>query len=322
MEPDVTTGQRFRYTGQPLIGALGLYYYKARFYAPSLGRFLQTDPIGSADDLNLYAYAGNSPISFSDPSGLFVTDAATLTGKLGDAVDDYVQGGYGRPFAQAVRDGDPAAALMYFGASVLSIGMTVGSDGSSSALRGVAQSVAIGVKPANLTRPVDAAGVAPVTTFAYTGYTPSGYPTFYLPTAVTEKTSASNSVVTTTTYNAANQYVPQTVTVDAGTGKLKLRPQHGVDEPLVVYEGSATHQQDLALRRSSRQHRRSGEQCRHQHGDLSLRPLRRARRHHRPALPLYRPAADRGARTLLLQGAVLRPDPRALPADRSDRVCR
>ena len=30
-EPDVTTGQRFRYTGQPLIGALGLYYYKARF---------------------------------------------------------------------------------------------------------------------------------------------------------------------------------------------------------------------------------------------------------------------------------------------------
>ena len=64
--------------------------------------------------------------------------------------------------------------------------------------------------PLTVTRPVDAAGVAPVTTFAYTGYTPSGYPTFYLPTAVTEKTSASNSVVTTTTYNAANQYVPQT----------------------------------------------------------------------------------------------------------------
>ena len=76
--------------------------------------------------------------------------------------------------------------------------------------------------PLTVTRPANAAGVAPVTTAAYTGYTPSGYPTFYLPTAVTEKTSATNSVVTTTTYNAANQYVPQTVTVDAGTGKLNL----------------------------------------------------------------------------------------------------
>ena len=37
---------RFRYTGQQLIPALNLYYYKARFYSPTLGRFLQTDPIG------------------------------------------------------------------------------------------------------------------------------------------------------------------------------------------------------------------------------------------------------------------------------------
>ncbi|WP_239142865.1 RHS repeat-associated core domain-containing protein [Variovorax sp. WS11] len=43
-EPNTTTGPRFRYIGQQLIGELGLYYYKARFYSPSLGRFLQTDP--------------------------------------------------------------------------------------------------------------------------------------------------------------------------------------------------------------------------------------------------------------------------------------
>ncbi|WP_050750275.1 DUF6531 domain-containing protein [Allochromatium vinosum] len=76
--------------------------------------------------------------------------------------------------------------------------------------------------PSTVTRPVDAAGVAPVTTYAYTGYTPSGFPTFYLPTSVTQKTSATNSVVTTTAYNASNKYVPQTVTADAGTGKLNL----------------------------------------------------------------------------------------------------
>lgn len=69
-EPNVTTGSRFRYTGQQLIGQLNLYYYKARFYSPAIGRFLQTDPIGTADDMNLYAYVGNNPINATDPMGL------------------------------------------------------------------------------------------------------------------------------------------------------------------------------------------------------------------------------------------------------------
>jgi len=68
-EPNTTTGARFRYTGQQLIGPLNLYYYKARFYSPAIGRFLQTDPIGNKDDLNLYAYVGNNPINRTDPTG-------------------------------------------------------------------------------------------------------------------------------------------------------------------------------------------------------------------------------------------------------------
>jgi RHS repeat-associated protein len=51
--------------------ATGLYHARARNLDPQLGRFITPDPIGFiGGDLNLYRYAGNSPISFIDPSGL------------------------------------------------------------------------------------------------------------------------------------------------------------------------------------------------------------------------------------------------------------
>jgi RHS repeat-associated protein len=47
---------RFQYTGQKWIGDIGLYDYKARMYHPTLGRFMQSDPIGYDPGMNMQAY--------------------------------------------------------------------------------------------------------------------------------------------------------------------------------------------------------------------------------------------------------------------------
>ncbi|REK23906.1 MAG: RHS repeat-associated core domain-containing protein [Planctomycetota bacterium] len=64
-------GNDFLYTGRKLDSETGLMYYRARYYDPALGKFVQRDPIGySAGDSNLYRYVGNSPVNAVDPSGM------------------------------------------------------------------------------------------------------------------------------------------------------------------------------------------------------------------------------------------------------------
>ena len=68
-EPGATDGMPLRYNGKPLDPDTGLYYSRARWYSPYLGRFMSRDPIGIDDGLNTYAYVGNDPLNYTDPSG-------------------------------------------------------------------------------------------------------------------------------------------------------------------------------------------------------------------------------------------------------------
>ena len=65
-----TVSNWFRYTGREYDTATGLYYYRARYYDPQVGRFLSEDPIGFLGGLDFYSYVGSNPALWVDPTGL------------------------------------------------------------------------------------------------------------------------------------------------------------------------------------------------------------------------------------------------------------
>ena len=85
LETTEQLNNRIRYTGQQYDDVTGQYYLRARYYNPVAGRFMQED-VYQGDGLNLYAYCGNNPVVYYDPSG-YERKACPPQGKISESVD-------------------------------------------------------------------------------------------------------------------------------------------------------------------------------------------------------------------------------------------
>jgi RHS repeat-associated protein len=69
----------YAFTGREWDAESGLYYYRARYYDPKIGRFISEDPIGLRGGLNRYRYVNNRPTRFTDPLGLCPPNPCYIT---------------------------------------------------------------------------------------------------------------------------------------------------------------------------------------------------------------------------------------------------
>ncbi|MHB1215312.1 MAG: RHS repeat-associated core domain-containing protein [Thiobacillus sp.] len=103
-----TSPNRLKYTGREDDGT-GLYYYRARYYDPAIGRFVSEDPIGfAAGDVNFYAYVGNNPVNGNDPSGQAASKIAEALANLIKRFEPGPHAGQGVPMP---GPGRPSAAV-------------------------------------------------------------------------------------------------------------------------------------------------------------------------------------------------------------------
>ena len=137
-----------KFTGKRLNPKTDLYYLGDRYYDPSIGRFLQADPIvpdpGSPQSLNRYTYVYNNPLRYTDPTGNFPflavligafvgAGAAAVRGEnpLVGALVGGLSGGIGAGVAAALGGGASAAIAGGAAAGAVSGGVNGAFNGES-----------------------------------------------------------------------------------------------------------------------------------------------------------------------------------------------
>ncbi|CAN2536672.1 hypothetical+protein [Methylocapsa aurea] len=119
--------QPYGWKGREWIAGPDIYYNRARFFDPALGRFLAEDPLGyGGGDSNLYSFAWNNPKNWSDPSGLSAAaeegsiNHATVGAILGDGIVTTAEG------TTALTTGaDAASVAARSGSAVQKIGARI-----------------------------------------------------------------------------------------------------------------------------------------------------------------------------------------------------
>ena len=122
-----TIGQKnpLRYRGYYYDGETGFYYLTSRYYDPEVGRFINADSaigqMGSVQGLNMFAYAFNNPVMYSDPAGNWpklstIFKAVAVTALVVAAVAVCIAAA---PVVAGVAVASGTAAAAYVGAAAL-----------------------------------------------------------------------------------------------------------------------------------------------------------------------------------------------------------
>ncbi len=176
--------QPYGYTGRELDTETGLYYYRARYYDPGVGRFIQKDPIGFRGGINVYNYVGANPLNWVDPRGL---DASwpgyePVPGEPGPPLPEPTLGDwpYRPPVAPPTGGGycgtySKAISVCADTASIYSVVATAVSGGISTPVTGTISVVARVVSIANGVVTVSICGASPSTVTTAVGAVAPGW---------------------------------------------------------------------------------------------------------------------------------------------------